>query len=288
MCHPKSIFTPVLGSIYDIDFAGSTCRYWQIKFDGDGSEVRCSTSDLVEGWMQKLMPPYLVEGWDSGKNSAYFDAKTADSLCSVRPGSVSAAKKQEDKKVVTDRFLFTNAVVMRVLGGNGMDTFRHPAVGKKTQYVCDQSAHVQPDWNPLMPKHAGSHGAMLLKNVHGFEGMETNPLFVCRGPSDAKDYETTRKWEYCGNYTVPDIADDDDVMGQVEFVAMGPHVQCPHCNDLHSLFEALTVRDVATQVNRSPNIVIDFRCPKSKSKTKKGKEGQFKVVLLDESVPEFT
>jgi hypothetical protein len=284
-----------------------TC-FWQIAFD-DGTTMRCSTSDLTQGVMNKLMPPYLVQGYRRNF-TVYFDAKVADTLMSVR---LTGPQKLAPVKVVRDRFLFTNSVVVSVLGGNGMDTFRHPARGNHVQYLSDQSVHVQPGWNPRMPKHAGCNGFMLLKSKHGMEGMQTVPLFTARGPTDAaKDYNTTRKWEYCGNYTVPttdgDGDDDDDaVIDQVEFVAMGPHLNCPHCHESHSLFRHLQARDVDTntgRLNKFPNQILEFHCPKAtaapapttttpskKKKTDVGGAkracavGAVKVILVDHGFP---
>ena len=264
---------------------GSRTCFWEIDFP-DGHTHRCSTSDLTQGVMNKLVPPYLVQGYHENLTRD-FDAKAADTLMSVRlagPQNVPAVK------VVRDRFLFTNSVVVSVLGGNGMDTFRHPAKRKCVQYLSDQSMHVQPNWNPRMPKHAGCNGSMLLKKKHGMEGMQTIPLFNARGPIDAaKDYNTTRKWEYCGNYTVPAADDDDDavVIDQVEFVAMGPHLHCPHCNELHSLFQHLSARDVDASTgrfNKIPNSTISFQCPKSAAASAKSK-GALKVILVDNGFP---
>jgi hypothetical protein len=280
---------------------GSRTCFWQIEFP-DGFTWKCSTSDLTQGLMNKLVPPYLVQGYR--KNfTVDFDAKTADTLMSVR----LSGRKKAPVKVVRDRFLFTNSVVVSVLGGNGMDTFRHPARGRRVQYLCDQSVHVQPDWNPRMPKHAGSNGAMLLKSKHGLEDMCTVPLFNARGPSDAADkYNTTRKWEYCGNYTVPTTGGDGDVIiGQNEFVAMGPHLHCPHCYESHSLFRHLSPRDADInrgRFNKIPNQVLEFQCPKAAAaptSTRKTKEattcgagadtkrgqGVVHVILVDHGFP---
>eukprot|EP01043_Picozoa_sp_COSAG02_P057755 COSAG02_NODE_7067_length_3200_cov_6.962593_2_plen_671_part_00 len=261
---------------------GSRTCFWQIDFP-DGTTWRCSTSDLTQGLMNKLVPPYLVQGYR--KNfTVDFDAKTTDTLMSVR----LAGPKKAPVKVVRDRFLFTNSVVVSVLGGNGMDTFRHPARGRRVQYLCDQSVHVQPDWNPRMPKHAGCNGAMLLKSKHGLEDMRTIPLFNARGPSDAADQcNTTRKWEYCGNYIVPPTSGDADVViGQNEFVAMGPHLHCPHCYKSHSLFQHLSARDTDTnrgRFNKIPNQVLEFQCPNA-SDAKPGK-GVVHVILVDHGFP---
>ena len=105
-----------------------------------------------------------------------------------------------------------------------------------------------------------------------------------------KDYNTTRKWEYCGNYTVPaaDGDDDDDVViDQVEFVAMGPHLQCPYCNQLHSLYQHLSAWDVDASTgrfNKIPNSTISFQCPKSAATSAKSK-GALKVILVDHGFP---
>ena len=57
--------------------------------------------------------------------------------------------------------------------------------------------------------------------------------------------------------------DDDEhvFVDQVEFVAMGPHVHCPECDELHSLFAHLSARDVDAstgRLNKLPNELLDF------------------------------
>ena len=194
------------------DEDGEHTTFFEVIFDCDGGTIRASASDLRLG--ASMLPPHLVQGQDK-RTQGLFDAATIGTLRSTA------------NKRVLDRFLFTNTALMAVLGGNGQETFRHPAAGTTVQHRADLIVTAQPDWNPLLPKHAGADGVMMLDPNHGL-GERAVSVFVCRGPSNvAKEFRTTREWEYCGDYAVPPVDVDTLAMvDQVEFVTMGPHTLC--------------------------------------------------------------
>jgi hypothetical protein len=247
------------------DEDGAHTAFFEVVFDCDGGAVRASASDLRLG--ARMLPPQLVQGQDK-RTQGLFDAATIGTLRSTA-----------NKKVLADRFMFTNTALMAVLGGNGQETFRYPAAGATVQHRADFIVTAQPDWNPLLPKHAGADGVMMLDPEHDLVGERAVSVFVCRGPSNAaKEFSTTRKWEYCGEYAVPPVdADTLAMLDQVEFVTMGPHTACPHCQQLHSLSNLAAVKELKQRLNRVPNETMAVRCPTT--------DREFTTVLVEPGFP---